>query len=70
MNWKKFLVGGGVGVIGGYYGSEGLKKNCLGCGEKVVERVKEGLKDCGRIEGWWIKFRGEEYEKYGIKREV
>jgi len=70
LNWKNFLIGAGAGIIAGYYASEALKKNNLASGEKVLHEVKEAFKDAGSVDGSWIKFRPEEYEKYPIKTQV
>ncbi|RST76445.1 hypothetical protein D4T97_006690 [Siminovitchia acidinfaciens] len=70
MNWKNFLLGAGAGVIAGYYASEALKKNSMASGEKVLQTVKEAFKDSGSIEGSWIKFRPENYEKHAVKTQV
>ncbi len=70
MNWKNFIIGASAGVIAGYFANEALKKNSLASGEKVLQTVKAAFKDAGSIEGSWIKFRPEEYEKYAVKTKV
>jgi predicted small secreted protein len=70
VNWKAFLLGAGAGVIAGYFAKEALRKNCLISEEKVLADVKNAFKQTGQVDGSWIKFQPEEFEKHGIKTKV
>lgn len=70
MNWKTFLLGAGAGIIAGYFASEAVRKNCLISEEKVLADVKNAFKQTGEVDGSWIKFKPEEFEKHGIKTKV
>lgn len=70
MNWKTFLLGAGAGLITGYFASEAIRKNCLISEEKVLADVKNAFKQTGEVDGSWIKFKPEEFEKHGIKTKV
>lgn len=70
MNWKSFLIGAGAGLVAGYLANEAVKQSSLVSGEKVLQNVKLAFKENGSVDGSWIKFRPEEYEKYNVKTEV
>lgn len=70
MSWKNFLLGAGAGLIAGYCASEAVRNNVRVSEVKVLENVKSAFKKQGHVEGSWINFRPEDYEKHAIKTQV
>ena len=70
LNWKSFLFGAAVGVIGGYILSETLEEKLSLSGETVLSNVKQAFKKEGTIDGSWIQMQPENYQKYAIKTKV
>jgi predicted small secreted protein len=63
MNWKTFVIGAAVGLIGGYAAKEIISKKINICPEKVLSDVKRQFKEQGPISGSWIHIETEPYNK-------
>ncbi|MDR6122044.1 putative small secreted protein [Bacillus sp. SLBN-46] len=70
MNWKSFIVGAAVGLIGGYVVKEVIDQKTNVSPEKVLEQVKRQFKQNGPISGSWIHMETEPYEKQHIHYRV
>jgi predicted small secreted protein len=70
MNWKSFLVGAAVGLIGGYIVKEVIDQKTNVSPEKVLEQVKKQFKQKGPISGSWIHMEAKPYEKQQIHYRV
>lgn len=70
MNWKSFILGATVGVIGGYAVKEIISTKSVVSPEKVLEHVKKQLKQNGPISGSWIHMEAEPFEKQQIRYNV
>ncbi|WP_312469944.1 PepSY domain-containing protein [Neobacillus sp.] len=70
MNWKSFILGAAVGIIGGYAAHEVITQKIKVSPEKVLEQVKKQFKQNGPISGSWIHMEAEPYEKYQIHYKV
>ncbi|MGG3466395.1 PepSY domain-containing protein [Neobacillus pocheonensis] len=70
MNWKSFILGAALGAISGYAAKEVLSKKTNVSPEKVLNQVKNHLKQNGPISGSWIHMAAEPYEKHQIKYRV
>jgi predicted small secreted protein len=70
MNWKSFILGAAVGVIGGYAVHEILNQKFNVSPEKVLDHVKKQFKQNGPISGSWIHMEAEPYEKHQIHYKV
>lgn len=66
MNWKSFLLGATVGIIGGYAAKEIIACKTNISPEKVLEQVKKQFSQNGPINGSWIHMEAEPYEKQQI----
>lgn len=69
MNWKSFILGAAIGVIGGYTAKEALSHKKISP-DKVLEHVKDQFKKQGAINGSWIHLEIEPYEKEKIHYNV
>ncbi|WML25271.1 PepSY domain-containing protein [Neobacillus sp. OS1-33] len=70
MNWKSFLLGAAVGIIGGYAAKEVIACKMHVSPEKVLEQVKKQFNQNGTISGSWIHMEAEPYEKQQINYRV
>ncbi len=70
MNWKTFIIGAAVGLIGGYALKEVISKKVNICPEKVLSQVKSQFKQQGPITGSWILMEAEPYSKGQIHYDV
>jgi predicted small secreted protein len=70
MNWKSFLLGAAIGIIGGYAAKEIINCNTNISAEKVLEQVKRQFSKNGPINGSWIHMEAEPYEKQQIHYRV
>lgn len=70
LNWKSFLFGAAIGVMGGYLLSEKLDEKLPLSGEVVLANVKKAFKTEGPIDGSWMQMQPENYQKYAIKTKV
>jgi predicted small secreted protein len=70
MNWKSFIIGAALGVIGGFAASELLTQRTNISAEKVLENVKKKFKQNGPISGSWIHMEAEPYQKLQIHYRV
>ncbi|WML54370.1 PepSY domain-containing protein [Neobacillus sp. PS3-12] len=70
MNWKPFMIGTAVGLIGGYAAKEMISKKVNRSAEKVLDDVKNQFKQHGNISGSWIHMEAELYEKEQISYKV
>ncbi|MBV7507338.1 PepSY domain-containing protein [Bacillus sp. sid0103] len=70
MNWKSFLLGAAVGLIGGYAAKEIINSKTNVSPEKVLEQVKKQFTKNGPINGSWIHMEAEPYEKQQINYSV
>jgi predicted small secreted protein len=70
MNWKSFLLGAAVGIIGGYAAKEVIACKTHVSPEKVLEQVKKQFNQNGPISGSWIHMEAEPYEKQQINYRV
>jgi predicted small secreted protein len=70
MNWKSFLLGAAVGIIGGYAAKEIITCKTNISPEKVLEQVKKQFSKNGPINGSWIHMEAEPYEKQQINYRV
>ncbi|MDP4107744.1 MAG: PepSY domain-containing protein [Bacillota bacterium] len=70
MNWKPFMIGTAVGLIGGYAAKEMISKKVNRSAEKVLDDVKNQFKQHGNISGSWIHMEAEPYEKEQISYKV
>jgi predicted small secreted protein len=70
MNWKPFIIGAAVGVIGGYTAKEIISQKAGVSPEKVLENVKNQFKQKGAISGSWIHMKTEPFEKEHISYTV
>jgi predicted small secreted protein len=70
MNWKSFILGAAVGLIGGYAAKEIINLKTNVSPEKVLDQVKKQFNQNGPISGSWIHMEAEPYEKQDIKYRV
>lgn len=70
MNWKSFLLGAGAGLLAGFCASEAVRGKVRVSETKVLENVKNAFKTEGQVDGSWINFRPEIYEKYPVTTKV
>ncbi|WP_307403549.1 PepSY domain-containing protein [Neobacillus ginsengisoli] len=70
MNWKSFILGATVGVIGGYAVKEIISTKSVVSPEKVLDHVRKQFKQNGPISGSWIHMKTEPYEKQQIHYHV
>lgn len=70
MNWKSFLIGAAVGVIGGYTVKTAISHKTKVSPERVLNQVKSLFKENGPISGSWIHMAAEPYEKHQIQYQV
>lgn len=72
MNWKSFVVGAAVGILGGFAAHEIFSKKSKVSPEKVLENVKKQFNQSqsGPISGSWIHMTAEPYEKHNIRYQV
>lgn len=69
MNWKSFIFGAAIGMVGTYTAREVLLHKKISP-EKVLEHVKEEFKKQGSINGSWIHIEIEPYKKENIHYHV
>jgi predicted small secreted protein len=70
MNWKSFILGAAIGLIGGYAAKEIINLKTNVSPEKVLDQVKKQFNQNGPISGSWIHMEAEPYEKQDIKYRV
>jgi predicted small secreted protein len=70
MNWKSFLLGAAVGLIGGYVAKEIITQETNVSPEKVLENVKNQFKQHGPISGSWIHMQAENFDKDPVQYRV
>lgn len=70
MNWKSFILGAAIGVIGGFAVKEVIAQKTNVSPEKVLEQVKRQFKQNGPISGSWIHMEAEPYEMQQIQYRV
>lgn len=70
MNWKSFLLGAAVGIVGGYAAREILSQKSKISPDKALIIAKEVFKKHGPISGSWILMNAEKYEKNEIQYDV
>lgn len=70
MEWKPFVVGAAIGLIGGYAAKEVISKKVNISPEKVLGQVKNQFKQEGQINGSWIHMKAEPFEKAQISYHV
>lgn len=70
MNWKSFILGAVVGVVGGYAVKEIISQKTYVSAEKVLEYVKKQFNQNGPISGSWIHMETEPYQKQQIQYQV
>jgi len=70
MNWKSFILGTAVGVIGGYTAKVIISQKMDVSPEKVLSHVKKLFHQNGPISGSWIHMEAEPYEKNQIHYQV
>jgi predicted small secreted protein len=70
MEWKPFLLGAAVGLIGGYAANEIISKKVNISPEKVLDHVKNQFKQQGQISGSWIQMEAVPFEKEQIRYKV
>jgi predicted small secreted protein len=70
MNWKSFLLGAAVGIVGGYAANEIINLKSNVSPEKVLGHVKKQFNQYGPISGSWIHMEAEPYEKQQINYRV
>ena len=66
MNWKSFLLGLGIGLVGGYAASKALVHTALISPEKALASAKKLFKQNGPISGSWIYMKPQSYQKEGF----
>lgn len=62
MNWKSFLFGFGIGLIGTMGARELYERNKFVSSEKALAIAKNAFKKTGPISGSWIQMEPEDYE--------
>lgn len=72
MNWKSFILGVSIGLIGGYAVKEAISQKGKVSPERVLEHVKSEFKKeaAFNISGSWIHMEAEPYEKGRIHYQV
>lgn len=70
MNWKSFLIGVSVGIVGGYTAKQIISQKTKVSPEKVLEHVKAQFKQNGPINGSWIHMKVEPYEQHQVQYQV
>jgi predicted small secreted protein len=70
MEWKPFIIGAAVGLVGGYTAKEMISKKVNISPEKVLDHVKNQFKQHGPIQGSWIHMEAEPFEKALINYKV
>lgn len=70
MNWKSFMLGAAVGILGGYTARQMITKQTKVSPEKVLENVKKQFSQNGSISGSWIHMVAEPYQKQQIHYQV
>ncbi|MDT9024970.1 MULTISPECIES: hypothetical protein [Rossellomorea] len=70
MNWKSFMIGIGIGAVGGYFLKEKLDDSNMVSAEKVLRDVKLSFKKEGNIDGSWIGMKPEDYQKHSVITKV
>lgn len=70
MNWKSFIAGAVIGIIGSYAAKEIISQRAKISPEKVLENVKKQFNQNGQITGSWIHMAAEPYEKQQIHYQV
>ncbi len=62
VNWKKFLLGVGIGFASAYLVKSSLSDEKISA-EKALKLVKTSFKQQGPIQGSWIHMVVEDYHK-------
>ena len=70
MNWKPFIVGAAIGLIGGYTVKEVISKKVNVSPEKVLDHVKNQFKQHGQISGSWIHMEAKPFEKEQLSYKI
>lgn len=70
MNWKSFILGATVGLIGGVVAKEMITQKTDVSPEKVLEQTKRRFIEKGPINGSWIHMEVESYDKQPIQYRV
>jgi predicted small secreted protein len=70
MNWKSFILGAAVGIMGGIAAKEIITKKTNVSPEKVLDNVKKQFKQQGPISGSWIHMGAESFEKHPFQYHV
>jgi predicted small secreted protein len=70
MNWKSFIVGIGIGAIGGVLLKDTISSSSFVSAEKVLQDVKKSFKQDESIDGSWIEMKPENYEKHSHKTKI
>ncbi|MDP4161752.1 MAG: PepSY domain-containing protein [Bacillota bacterium] len=63
MNWKSFILGASIGLVGGYAVREAISQKAHVPAEKVLQNMKNQFKQNGPISGSWIQMVAEPYKK-------
>jgi predicted small secreted protein len=70
MNWKSFILGATIGLIGGVTAKEIIKQRTNVSPEKVLESVKRQFKQHGPISGSWIHMEACDHVLHPINYRV
>ncbi len=70
MNWKSFLLGVAVGLVGGYAAKEIITQKTAISPDKALSMAKETFKKSGPISGSWILMNAEDYKKDQLQYKV
>lgn len=70
MSWKSFVTGIAVGAVSGYFINEAVKRKTYVSSEAVLSKVKKEFKKVTVVEGSWIQFLKEDYEKFPINTKI
>ncbi|MEK4201081.1 PepSY domain-containing protein [Cytobacillus sp. FSL K6-0265] len=70
MSWKSFVLGVGVGLVGGYITREVMTEKIAASPEKALQNAKDAFKENGEISGSWIHMEKEPYQKEELSYEV